>query len=429
MTSGTFVANHLVYTPTTCGGGSDVGWKYTKTWTGGDRLVGEPPWQPHNYSATILALSMTKIAWKKGASSGDGTVFSCFAGHTAPVSPWTANDDILLISKLNTKIKGADFNLAVFLGEGGQTLSMIADIAKRVRQSIKLAKQGNLSGAAQSISGLKPSTPKGKGMSRVAPPPPAVFGLYRGDPRMATDVSEWVDYAVRRSRKRRSGGTWNSPLPSGNAISRQAANDYLVYWFGLYPLLGDVASAFELLTRQLGTPGDSVQRITTSRERRAAGLTDWPNATYNVGTSYCTAKGRIIAYVTENPLSWTALLGLNDPELVLWERTPFSFVVDWWIPIGTYLEARALARRLKGTFCTSKFVDRRWEGVFSGFSKTYGYTITGGERSYRKDITLSRTVSTTLSVPLPTWKPLWNENSGWHHATLSVALLTQMFTR
>lgn len=32
------------------------------------------------------------------------------------------------------------------------------------------------------------------------------------------------------------------------------------------------------------------------------------------------------------------LLGFTNPAAVLWEATPFSFVVDWFLPIGDYLK-------------------------------------------------------------------------------------------
>jgi hypothetical protein len=43
-------------------------------------------------------------------------------------------------------------------------------------------------------------------------------------------------------------------------------------------------------------------------------------------------------YVLENPaLATAASVGLTNPLEVAWELVPFSFVADWFIPIGSYL--------------------------------------------------------------------------------------------
>jgi hypothetical protein len=41
---------------------------------------------------------------------------------------------------------------------------------------------------------------------------------------------------------------------------------------------------------------------------------------------------------------WWEVLKLNELDLTAWELVPFSFVFDWFIPIGNYLEERASLR-------------------------------------------------------------------------------------
>lgn len=45
-------------------------------------------------------------------------------------------------------------------------------------------------------------------------------------------------------------------------------------------------------------------------------------------------------YVMENPLlASLSQLGITNPLEVVWERVPYSFVVDWFLPIGAYLNS------------------------------------------------------------------------------------------
>lgn len=45
-------------------------------------------------------------------------------------------------------------------------------------------------------------------------------------------------------------------------------------------------------------------------------------------------------YFLENPFTGSlASLGITNPAETLWEITPFSFVVDWFLPVGDYLQA------------------------------------------------------------------------------------------
>lgn len=48
---------------------------------------------------------------------------------------------------------------------------------------------------------------------------------------------------------------------------------------------------------------------------------------------------RLDAYIESDLLVSLASLGVTNPALLAWELLPFSFVVDWALPIGSYLDA------------------------------------------------------------------------------------------
>jgi hypothetical protein len=95
-------------------------------------------------------------------------------------------------------------------------------------------------------------------------------------------------------------------------------------------------------------------------------------------------------------------MGVLDPLSVAWEVLPFSFVADWFIPIGTYLENLNQIPFLKGRFMVTAY--RRTEGPFSPREDTSlncvsQLSLPQGDRFLR--IGLTRTVSTSLNPPLP----------------------------
>jgi len=111
------------------------------------------------------------------------------------------------------------------------------------------------------------------------------------------------------------------------------------------------------------------------------------------------------------------LAGLQDPASVAWELLPWSFVVDWFIPIGNWLECRGLASSLTGTFVIST----KNIGECRHFKKGGSYPMES-PMEYRKILTFDREISTSLSVPVPSLKPLGKALS-WRHCENAVALL------
>jgi len=139
-------------------------------------------------------------------------------------------------------------------------------------------------------------------------------------------------------------------------------------------------------------------------------------------------KRTVIARMKEHQLpTLPQALGLMDPEIVVWEKIPFSFVWDWFQPIGPYLEARAFAQRLTGTFVTSeKKTGIAFPVQLKGTKEFYSgpsYPDYMGNR----DVIFSRTISTTLKVPKPEFKGLASASS-FQHCLNGLALLTSFAT-
>lgn len=113
-----------------------------------------------------------------------------------------------------------------------------------------------------------------------------------------------------------------------------AAKLWLQYHFGWEPLVKDIYSSIEILQSE-GPSGLAVGRATVNAPGNWGVLkSGWyhecPVARYRY---LLQARVKI-----SNPnLMRASQLGLVNPAAVAWEVIPFSFLVDWFIPIGDFL--------------------------------------------------------------------------------------------
>lgn len=344
--------------------------------------------QPNSYDMSAVTDSQpagsivaTAIRWSDGAvlavdnySNVPPTYFLSggWPAYAGSPPPFDANDDIKLIGKLKEQIRGQDFNLGVFLGEGHQTLRLIGDSAIKLARGYRSFKRGDIAGAMKDLS---------------------------------------------RS-------------PFGNQVRTKrtlAGNNWLELQYGWLPLLKDVQEGAKAIAHILNAP--FIQRYSASITKKSG------KHTWDVGSRivYSTAVGisrkRIIAMVSEQE-SVPQLLGLLDPELVAWELVPFSFVADWVAPIGPYLEARAFASRLKGTFVTTSTYRRILSGPIGQDWNMGSYywkfepAFSGTELN---SFSMSRVVSTVLNVPMPVVKPV-DKILSLGHCLNGLALLSAIVT-
>lgn len=116
---------------------------------------------------------------------------------------------------------------------------------------------------------------------------------------------------------------------------KQLANNWLEYHFGWEPLIKDIHQAVEVL--QGGVPPARVKG-------KAARSKTVESHTSGIGSGtiwYWTHQVCCGAEVSvSNPNLWLAnQMGLINPAVVAWELVPFSFVVDWFVPVGNFLSS------------------------------------------------------------------------------------------
>lgn len=362
-------------TVSTDSGAVQIGHWATKDWWGVDTPKGQPLVDnPYN----LMAYSDTDdVIWAKRRIDPVYWSSSMRASGFAPGVPsvsWTSEDDYKLLGKLQERIQGGDFNFSVFLGEGAQTLNLIGDTALKLGSALRQVKKGNVAGAARTLTGAEPK------------------------------------------RKAR-------PF---NAVS----DNWLSLQYGWMPLLGDAKSAAETVAHRLSVPMKRSYRVTRQVEASVPWSTSPGQVSYGWVNNSRQIRKQVIYRVAEDwgGLTIPQLVGLVDPELVAWELVPFSFVCDWFLPIGNWLQARAFSQKLKGTFCTT-VVDRwHWQGLRNGDYNPYSWVFGGNYRHIRHLYTnMTRSVTTTYPVRPPVFKSLARAAS-WQHAANAVALLVGMKT-
>lgn len=271
----------------------------------------------------------------------------------------SANDTLTLYSQLAENVKGHDFNLAVNVAQGKQTFEMATNAVKTIGSALLDVRRGNISSAFRRL---------GVPSSRVRP-------------LKSKDVS----------------GRW------------------LEMQYGWLPLVSDVYEASKAYESITSGPRRSRVSATLSR----SGLRDYSSSPSSYSLrGPCDDRLKVVYEMTEE-ISTARSLGLTDPTTVLWEIIPYSFVVDWFIPIGTYLENLNVIPKLKGRFLTTRFT--KMSG--SALPKAMGNVKTP-PRLHVKYITMARTVSTSLSVPKPRFSSIEDAFSG-KRLLNAIALVSQ----
>lgn len=117
---------------------------------------------------------------------------------------------------------------------------------------------------------------------------------------------------------------------------RDATAIWLEYWFGWSPLINDIGNVVEVLQGEI-----------PDIELRAGGLSKGKFKLHEYyGPSFyrfvdldvvarTTYWGRV--RVTNPNLALANRLGFVNPATIVWELVPFSFLVDWFIPVGDFL--------------------------------------------------------------------------------------------
>ena len=153
---------------------------------------------------------------------------------------------------------------------------------------------------------------------------------------IATRAGQILNHARRLRR-----GDLSSLVPkrsrkySFKGSSKDLSALWLEYHFGWEPLIKDIHTGVEILESPFPYGRKVVGHSKLERSKvayKAGEVIDSSNSRVSVS---CRLQG---LYTTENPLLATAnQFGLVNPVSIAWEVVPFSFVVDWFTNVGSFL--------------------------------------------------------------------------------------------
>lgn len=206
-----------------------------------------------------------------------------------------------------------------------------------------------------------------------------------------------------------------------NSGSKFAASAFLEYSYGWVPLLSDVySSAQDLAKRNLSRSDDVtirgafVDSGVISYKVNPQGSSS-PNQRYTgnlviskIGANEVTRRVsyKLSLRMANQSLRTKANLGLTNPLTLAWELLPFSFVVDWFLPVGEYLESLSAFSGLQFVDGSKTQFQRTRRNVqftgSTGYGSSYFRTEITSDMAYNEEI-VSLTRAKLSSIPA--WRP------------------------
>jgi hypothetical protein len=283
-------------------------------------------------------------------------------GIDANFTPYS-NELLLAYSKLADAVKGHSFDASVFLGELSQTTSLITGNCEKVLSAYRALRRGNPVDCTRIL-----------------------FGSSRGPRKLDT---------------------------------RDLANFWIELQYGWKPLLSDVSEAVKSIDA-LRRKQNVVFRVSKRTTLSTSGVTSQSNWT-NEKITGVALKAKFY-----DTCSRMQSLGLTSPVNVAWELLPWSFVVDWFVPVGTYLSSASLLSGLNYDVVISKIQSIEANSanhLVTGLSGRTPYKYYGGVYHISK-CEFDRSVAHNPSIPLPSAKTM-SQALSWGHLENAAALIRQ----
>lgn len=180
---------------------------------------------------------------------------------------------------------------------------------------------------------------------------------------------------------------------------RKAADLQLVMQYGVRPLANDVYSSVAAITKSPSPPIVTVNG--KARDHREYTESD------TLGYNGCKRTRRfkrtsgwetsLVALCTDEALRIAESAGLTNPALILWETLPYSFCLDWILPVGPAIEANTATN---GFQFLSGSRTRRLECILNEVHSSNGL-MTGFAVGYAYHKSISRTAYNGFPFILP----------------------------
>lgn len=217
---------------------------------------------------------------------------------------------------------------------------------------------------------------------------------------------------------------------TGISSHRSVPKRWLEYQYALNPLLQDVKGSFDALKQHPSydwvVTAKASMRIPVELDETKTNLI---GSYGNIRRTEVGFKGcfvRLDFQPGNTFLSSLSQVGVTNPLEIIWEKVPFSFVVDWFLPIGDWLSAMDATYGWQFLSGSRSFLTRsRVTFRSAGTTRPSEMTMFSCQGS-GKTLNLSRLVY--LTSPLPSFPGIKNPVSLGHMAN-GLSLLSQVFGR
>lgn len=213
-----------------------------------------------------------------------------------------------------------------------------------------------------------------------------------------------------------------------------ASSAILEVQYGWRPLLSEIDNAMSDLAEKFAKQGEHI--YIRGGATREGSVSNWsgPFTTTSrkqfAGKPVNRVQAGVIAYaqIVDANARTRSGMGVVNPLEIAWELLPFSFVADWFAPIGSWLsslDALSGLSFVKGS--RSALWTVQWSGHMSGYITTGTPIRFKGEQKTYKKVVFTRTVLTSFPSTFSMFhiKGL-RQALGTEHSINAIALLHQV---
>jgi hypothetical protein len=207
-------------------------------------------------------------------------------------------------------------------------------------------------------------------------------------------------------------------------LSKDAASQWLEYSFAWKPLLADIEGAYKALQKGMTKSPLLFNVVRNVQFGDALSVSPSSNESGRISAQgIIGSKVKLWYYIDDPVLHLLTSLGLTNPATIVWEKVPFSFVVDWFLPIGNVLDS------LTATLGCSFHAGFRTDFVkATGIVELAGYSYSPNESSSSQSFSLQSYKRTRYySFPLP--RPYIKSPFSGAHIASAVALVRQLASK
>lgn len=202
---------------------------------------------------------------------------------------------------------------------------------------------------------------------------------------------------------------------------RNIPNGYLAWKYGFAPLARDIYSMAEIVREGLGSRAQILYASSTVSNSDQMKTNEFG---YQFsGQIHLKNTCSIMAKLNEAFIANAQSVGLVNPVELGWELVPYSFAVDWVLPVGNFLQALTASAGLD--FLTG-YDGQRMEGFLNGFQSPLPGGYTGiGDYCEGNFFEYRRSRLTSFPTPVPYVKSPFTTGN----ISSALALLSQLSRR